>query len=342
MRERSLLLDPANPTTVEAMPRMSLLSRTKGDEPADTTDGLAPPPPSPPSNSKPASSRFSTLVPGKKRSAEKIGGGSIPSIKGSAVGLPTAPKRQRNTGWMIGGAALILVSGFTAASMAQSYTETVDVLVAAESIAKGEQLQAEDVEVVPIAAGQGEIQAIDPSGLEDLVGRIASGPIGAGSVLHPDQFAAVEAEEQMVTVGMALEHDEFPTSGLQRGDIVRLFDVGSGFGQDEATIAKEITIGEIVSVEPLRSGSQYHFAVRVKESTANIITSRVTQDALAIALAEFGSDADDVGRLAEVLEANEDVDPLDPAEPLEPGDPVVAEQAPDAAAVDAAVTEDDE
>lgn len=226
---------------------------------------------------------------------------------------------------MIGGAALILISGFAAASMAQTYTETVDVLVAAEAIAEGEPIRAEHLEVVPIAAGEGEIQAIHPTGLEDLIGRVASGPIGAGSILHPDQFAGVEAEEQMVIVGMALEPDEFPTNGLQRGDLVRLFDVNKTFGRSDPGVAEEITIGEIVAVEPLKTGSQFHFSIRVKESTANVITSRATQDSLAIALAE--SESGDVSQLAEALEPGDDIDPLDPAEPLEPGEPLTAGEA---------------
>lgn len=221
---------------------------------------------------------------------------------------------------MIGGAALILVSGFAAASMARSYTETVDVLVAAEPIAEGEPIQVDQLAVVAIAAGEGDIQAIDPSLGDDLVGRVASGPIGKGSILHPDQFVGNDASEQMVIVGMALDPDEFPTENLQVGDLVRLFDVGSSFGSDTETVAQEITIGEVVAVRPLGAGNEVHYSVRVKESTANAVTSRVTQDALAIALVEETQQRR--ARSQAPMEPGAGADPLAPAEPLRPGDPL--------------------
>lgn len=331
-------------TIVEAMSRISTRFRSKKDAateppngpqpqpsqpPTPTAATIEPPPPPTAATITQQAAQAETVKTSRRPSfslpALKFGKGrdaptaKVPKTGRGSVGLPAAPKRQRSTGWMIGGAALILISGFAAASMAQTYTETVDVLVASEPIAEGEPLRADQLDVVPIAAGQGQMQAIHPTEIDDLIGRVASGPIGKGSVLHPAQFASVDTEEEMVIVGMALEPDEFPTSGLQYGDLVQVFDVGASFDSESVSVAEEVAIGEIIAARPL-TGDKIHFSIRVPESTANIITSRATQNALAIALAEQSGE---LGRLGATLEPTGDADPLAPGEPLEPGEPIV-------------------
>jgi len=233
----------------------------------------------------------------------------VSPLKKAANGL-AAPTRQRNAALMIAGAAFIVLSAAMAASVASSFDDSIEVLVASSEIAEGQPVMQDDFRAVRIAAGAGDIQAVSPASIADLVGRVAAGPIGEGSMIHPAQFA-VFANEAQVVVGAALQPDQYPATGLKPGDQVRLIEVADryGGGDDEGAFSagREITIGEVTDVVRLRSSDNLHFSIRVGESAASVVAQRVAQDRLTIAL------VDD----SRVLEQ---VDPTNPVEPVVPFD----------------------
>lgn len=235
---------------------------------------------------------------------------TVSPVKKAAGGL-AAPTRQRNAAVMVAGAVFIILSAALAASVAGSFDDSIDVLVASGPIAEGQPVTAEDFRTVKIAAGEGDIQAVAPDSIDDLVGRVAAGPIGEGSMIHPAQFA-IASEEAQVVVGAALGPDQYPATGLKPGDQVRLIEVSSRFdtsgGDDEGFSAgREITVGEVTDVVRLSSQDTLHFSIRVGESAASVVAQRVAQDRLAIALVD------------ESLTL-ERVDPLEPAAPVVPLD----------------------
>lgn len=232
----------------------------------------------------------------------------VSPLKKATSGL-AAPTRQRNAAVMIAGAIFIILSAALAASVASSFDDSIEVLVASTEIAEGQPVTADDFRAVKIAAGEGDIQAVSPDSIEDLVGRVAAGPIGQGSLIHPAQFA-IASEETQVVVGAALGPDQYPATGLKPGDKVRLIEVAAPFSvsasdDDGFSAGREITIGEITDVVRLATQDNLHFSIRVGESAASVVAQRVAQDRLTIALVDESL----------VLER---VDPLEPASPVVP------------------------
>jgi len=222
-----------------------------------------------------------------------------------AAGGLAAPARRKNAAVMLAGAALIIVAGALAASVAASFDDSLEVLVAAEPIAEGQEITSSDFRVVRIAAGAGDIQAVAPGAVEQLEGRIAAGPIGAGAMIHPSQFSVAATEQQLV-IGAALEPNQFPATGLKPGDMVRLIEVSPRPGRDDSTFTagQDIAIGEIVEVVGLQQ-SKLHFSIRVSESAANVVAQRVAENRLSLALLDQSITL-------------EQVDPLSPASPVVP------------------------
>ena len=229
-----------------------------------------------------------------------------------AAGGLAAPARHRNAAVMLAGAALIIVAGALAASVASSFDDSLEVLVAAGPIAEGQEITSGDFRVVRIAAGAGDIQAVAPAAIEQLEGRIAAGPIGEGAMIHPSQFSVAASEQQLV-IGAALEPNQFPASGLKPGDMVRLIEVSPRLGRDDSsfTAGQDIAIGEIVEVVVLPQ-SKLHFSIRVSESAANVVAQRVAENRLSLALLDQSITL-------------EQVDPLAPASPVIPLELEIAE-----------------
>lgn len=232
----------------------------------------------------------------------------VSPLKKVAGGL-TAPARQRNTAVMVAGLVFVILAGAIGASVAASFDDSLDVLVAAGPIAEGQAITADDFRVVQIAAAAGDIQAVAPDSIDSLIGRVAAGPIGAGSMIHPEQFVD-PTQEATVIVGAALGPNQYPANGLKPGDRVRLIEVADEFdvGDDEDAgfvSGREIGLGEIVGVVRLGQADQLHFAIRVGESTANLVAQRVSQEQLSLALIDDGITI-------------QQVEPLDPADAVVP------------------------
>jgi hypothetical protein len=235
---------------------------------------------------------------------------------------PRPPTRSRNRGWLLAGGLLTLIAGISAASIFSSLSQSVDVLVASRPIAKGAVISVDDYRVVSIAADTGSIRAIAPDDGEKLIGQLAAGPIGEGSILHPDQFTnrVDQGIERTVVVGAALAPNDLPLLDLLPGDQIRLFEtfsgqaagVGSAFSLDETaqitSVSREITDATVVESSSLNTSGSRHVAMRISESNANLVTNLIEQGRLAVALVDS-------------LPATESVGPIDPGEPLEPGEP---------------------
>lgn len=222
------------------------------------------------------------------------------ALKKVAGGLAT-PARQRNTAAMIAGLAFIVIAGAIGASVASSFDDSIDVLVAERDIEEGESLSEGDFRVVQIAAAAGDIEVVAPSSIDDLIGRIAAGPIGEGSMIHPNQFDVAYGEQKLL-IGAALEPDQYPAGGLKAGDQVRIIAVAgrtsSAFGSDDVGLqsGQEVAVGEIVEVVALNS-DRLHFSIRVPESTANIVVQLVSEDQISLGLLDEGVSLDVVSPL---------------------------------------------
>lgn len=226
------------------------------------------------------------------------------------VGVPTAPRRPRNTLWMVAGAVLVLLSGLSALVIAQSLSSRVDVLVATRDIARGQVITDEDLATASISATSG-VRAIDPGRRSEIVGQIATGPIGPGTILHPAQFVdGAAGDGEKVVVGAALEPGQFPRFGLNPGDEVVLMEVSSRTAQadDQATGPRELGRGEVVEVVELTDPDTLLVTLRVNAALAVSISERAEQGRLRLGLVDNGF-------------PDEVVKPLEPADPVKPAQP---------------------
>ena len=263
--------------------------------------------------------RSNGLDPAVQASAEHDAPTPAPPAAPSKVGLPTTPPKARNTTWVVVGLVLVAVAGIAASSLWRGLSDRVVVLVAADLIEEGQVVTEADLTPASIAADT-TVRAMSPEQLAELVGKVASGPIGAGSIVHPAQFIVDDdADEPTVIVGAALEPGQYPIVGLRPGDRVRIIEVSSeraSIGDDQEP--REIAVGEIVEVAGLQQSDIYLVSLRIKESASLMVSERVQQSRISIALLD--SDTPD-----------ELIDPLSPADPIEPGEPL-----------DEAVTADDD
>lgn len=224
------------------------------------------------------------------------------ALKKVAGGL-NAPGRKRNAGAMIAGLAFIIIAGAMGASVASSFDDSIEVLVAERDIEEGESIARDDFRTVQIAAAAGDIEVMAPTSIDELVGRVAAGPIGEGSMIHPDQFANAYGE-QKILIGATLEPNQYPAGGLKAGDEVRLIALagrGSSSFDDEdggGVGATEIAVGVVVDVIPLGSNNDLHISLRVPESSANIIVQLVSTDRISVGLLDEGISLDEVNPLA--------------------------------------------
>ncbi len=228
----------------------------------------------------------------------------------SKAGLPTTPPKARNTTWIVAGMVLVVVAGIAASSLWRGLSDRVDVLVAADLIEGGQVITADDFTVASIAADE-NVRALSPDQRDELVGQVATGPIGAGSIIHPAQFVAnIVGDEPTVVIGAALEPGQYPIIGLLPGDRVRIIEVsGREALIGEESEPQEIAIGEVVEVAGLQRSDVYLVSLRINESASLLISERVQQGRISIALLDSGF-------------PDELIDPIGPAEPVQPGEPL--------------------
>lgn len=229
---------------------------------------------------------------------------------------PATTARPRNGPWVIGGVVLVVLSGFAAASLIspeETAVQRTSVVIAAQSIAEGRVLEAEDLAVAEITELASEIQVMAPEAIDQIIGRVAAGPIGSGSVVHPDQFIIGGlGQEPTVVIGAALGPNEYPLLTLRPGDLIRVVETRIDDIEGEDGIVRidgrELAVAQIVEVRPL-SSDQLHFSLRVGESSTNVLLDRIARGKVSIALI----DGDTAARPAPALEPAAPLDPVDPA-----------------------------
>lgn len=215
-----------------------------------------------------------------------VGTGPASPLKKVAGGL-VAPARQRNAVVMLAGAAFIIVAAALGASVASKFDDSLEVLVAASPIVEGQPIDADDFRTVKIAAAAGDIEAVAPSSIGDLIGRVAAGPIGEGAMIHPSQFT-VAGDETRIIVGAQLSANQYPAGGLKPGDFVRLIAVtppNSIFSSGSVSTGEEVAFGEITDAVPI-SNTSIHYSIRIGESSSNLVAQLLSQNAISLALVD--------------------------------------------------------
>jgi hypothetical protein len=209
------------------------------------------------------------------------------------------------------GALLVIGSGIGALSMAASLSARIDVVVADRNILEGEVIAEDDLRVAAVGL-TGDVQAIDPADIPEVVGKVAAGPIGEGAVLHPTSLiGAGDNLQKTFIVGVDVDPGEYPRVGMRPGDQMILIATGEENFGDFDTEAREVGEAEVVEVAKLAGADSYLVSLRVDAGLGPTVASLASDDRLSLALKE----------LADTDLGVSPVSPLDPVDPLENADP---------------------
>jgi hypothetical protein len=155
-------------------------------------------------------------------------------------------KRERRVPWIALGLLLVFGAGLGFAAWSRATSSRSPVLVAVRDVAAGETVPVEAVGTADVGAGPG-VRTVAASDLDLVVGRIARGPIPAGSVIAPDMVSDGDAVPAGHAVfGAVLEAGAYPTAALRPGDQVRLIE--SAAVGDLAAVPRELGVGRVWAV----------------------------------------------------------------------------------------------
>ena len=105
--------------------------------------------------------------------------------------VPLVPPKRRRPTWVVAGALLIGTAAIVGAWIFSSSTSRLPIVVAARDLEPGDVLQASDLRVVEITTAP-DMRAIQESQQSLVIGRVARGPIPAGTVVNTDLSAYPE------------------------------------------------------------------------------------------------------------------------------------------------------
>ena len=160
----------------------------------------------------------------------------IARARANALGFGerSGPRPRRKRGRIAAGVTLLVVSGWLAGVVFVSVGHRQEVLAVANSVERFEEVQADDLRVVRVAADP-DVGVVPASRLDDMVGRVAGTDLIPGSLLAEEQL--LDPDERVVgtneaVVGTVLEAGESPTNlaaGVNVEVVVRA-PAGSGAG----------------------------------------------------------------------------------------------------------------
>jgi hypothetical protein len=155
-------------------------------------------------------------------------------------------KRERRVPWIALGLLLVFGAGLGFAAWSQTTSSRSPVLIADRDVAAGESVEVDAIGTADIGAGPGA-RTVPASDLELVVGRVARGPIPAGTVLSPDMVSDGDVvPDGQAVVGAVLESGAYPTATLRPGDSVRMVEAAEA--GDPAAVPKELGAGRVWAV----------------------------------------------------------------------------------------------
>lgn len=179
------------------------------------------------------------------------------------------------------GCLVALVSAFAVALLYADAGERQPVLVVARPVAAGQTIEAGDLREVLVAA-DGDVQMIDAAERTQVVGRTASVPLAAGSILTPDQVGdSTLLDPSDAVFGALLGEGSYPVE-LRAGDRVLLYVLPSGEAEDGTTEPVRATV---VAVRDGLAPGSANATFSVDAGDAGAAATAAGQDRLIVVLA---------------------------------------------------------
>lgn len=158
-----------------------------------------------------------------------------PQIEASAPPAgPSAPeqvgavKPRRNMRLVLLGVALAVVFALLAVWAVNRAGEARSVVVAIHDVRAGDRIESSDLATTQLRGGD-EVQTVPGSKLSSLVGKRAVQSMPSGSLVSESDFAnRITPRSGDAVVPIPVTSGQYPASGLQRGDVIRVVVTGGG------------------------------------------------------------------------------------------------------------------
>ena len=166
--------------------------------------------------------------PARRRARDARGTASPRSRKRDAARarLPAAPRERRP---LLAALAIILIVGgaLIAGLLAVRMDQREEMLMAADTIEAGQQIELADLVSAPVSATGSVL--IPASRAGEVVGMTARVQITKGELIQTTQLSADSpVSDGRTLVGISLETGRFPAGGLSAGDVVTVIDIKDG------------------------------------------------------------------------------------------------------------------
>ena len=151
-----------------------------------------------------------------------------PPAGGAARDEVTAIKPRRNMRLVLLGVALAVVFALLAVWAVNRAGEARSVVVVVKDIRAGDQIASSDLATTQLRGGD-DVQTVPSSKLNSLIGKRAEQGMPAGTLVTESDFEnRITPRSGDAIVPIAVTSGQFPASGLQRGDVVRVVVTGGG------------------------------------------------------------------------------------------------------------------
>ncbi len=172
------------------------------------------------------------------------------------------------------GALAIALGGLGAAALYSMNTDHISVVVMANDVVRGDEIQTSDLAIVSVPGGL-QVQTSDAGAMDELIGRTARSDLPAGSFPMARHVGEDPIPADHSLVGIRLTSGRLPIAELPPGTPVQLISLAEG---------DDRVVDAVVSASPrmLDDGSGQLMDVIVPDASAHIVATLAATDQLVL------------------------------------------------------------
>lgn len=159
---------------------------------------------------------------------------------------PSKPRRDKRL--IAIGVVLAVLCGLAALWAINRAGTPSSVVVITEDVAAGDKITAQDLGTTRVTGGEG-LNTVPESQMRSLVGQRSTTDLPAGSLANENAFQSrVTARSGHAIVGVPLKSGQYPSTGLENGDSVRLVITTNNQAQGGSGSEAEVVDAIVLSV----------------------------------------------------------------------------------------------
>lgn len=175
------------------------------------------------------------------------------------------------------GVLIACLGGLGAAFLYSTSTQSQSVLMVTTAVARGETLEASDLQPVTIGSVPG-ISTVAADSLNEQVGKTALADLSPGTLLPAEAVGSPQVPVGTAEVGLKLAAGRTPTEAISPETPVQLVEVTPAEGSQPRVFAATVSSGTTT----LSDGQSYAFDVRVAAADAPAVAALAAQENLAV------------------------------------------------------------